>query len=69
MGQVAKKDNSSFGEGKKPRVKMKILMDSYEKGGLQVPNLKLYHEAVCLAWIKDWITLSNNKLLGLEGFQ
>lgn len=39
-----------------------------ERGGLQMPNLKLYFEATCLSWIKDWITLSNKKVLNLEGF-
>lgn len=48
---------------------MKTLMDDKARGGLQVPNLKIYHEAICLIWIKDWITISNDKLLNLEGFK
>lgn len=45
--------------GKKPRIRMKILMDDKERGGLQLLNLKIYNEAICLFWIKEWITLSN----------
>lgn len=53
---------------KKPRVKLKIMCEIKEKGGLQIPNLKLYYDAVCLAWLKDWWTLTNKKLLNIEGF-
>lgn len=53
--------------GKKPKIKFKILCDAKERGGLQLPNLELYHEAVCLSWIKDWIIVDNKKLLSIEG--
>lgn len=33
-----------------------------------MPNFRLYYEAVCLAWVKDWWTLENRRLLNLEGF-
>lgn len=55
-------------QDKRPRVKFKIMGDAKERGGLQVPNLKLYFDAVCLTWIKDWITLDSKKILNLEGF-
>lgn len=54
--------------GKKPRIRMKILMDDKEREGLQLLNLKIYNEAICLFWIKEWITLSNKKLTNVEGF-
>lgn len=54
--------------GKKPRVKLKIMVDDRTRGGLQVSNLQLYHDAVALTWIKDWMTVHNKKLLNLEGF-
>uniref|UniRef100_A0A670HKX5 Reverse transcriptase zinc-binding domain-containing protein n=1 Tax=Podarcis muralis TaxID=64176 RepID=A0A670HKX5_PODMU len=53
---------------KKPRVKLKYLTDSRERGGFGVPNLRLYYEAACLLWIKDWATLKDTDLLDLEGF-
>lgn len=34
--------------GKRPRVKMKILMDDRGRGGLQVPNFKIYQEAIAM---------------------
>lgn len=43
-------------------------MDDKERGGLQLPNFKLYQNAICLTWISGWIKLSNKKLLNLEGF-
>lgn len=56
-------------QDKKPRVKFKVMCDVKERGGLQVPNLKIYFEAVCLAWIKEWITLDNKKNLKSRGVQ
>ncbi|CAI7935205.1 Hypothetical predicted protein [Podarcis lilfordi] len=53
---------------KRPRIRFKLLTDRKEKGGFSVPNLKLYFEASCLCWIKDWINLENTDLLDLEGF-
>lgn len=52
-----------------PRVKYKLLQDAKEKGWLAFPNLKLYFEACCLVWIKDWMTLKNERLLELEGHE
>lgn len=49
------------------RIKIKCLCDRNERGGLQLPNLKLYHEAVALSWIQEWLTLSNDQILNLEG--
>lgn len=54
--------------GKKPRVKMKIMIDDRKRGGMQVPNLELYQDAVALMWTKVWMTFRNKKLLNLEGF-
>lgn len=47
--------------GKKPWVKIKVMMDDQKRGGLQVPNLELYQDAVTLSWIKDWLILRNKK--------
>lgn len=54
--------------GKKPHVKYKIMVDERSRGGLQVPNLQLYHDAVAFTWIKDWLTLHKKRMLNLEGF-
>uniref|UniRef100_A0A670K2B4 Reverse transcriptase domain-containing protein n=1 Tax=Podarcis muralis TaxID=64176 RepID=A0A670K2B4_PODMU len=55
-------------QGKRPRIKMKILIDKQERGGFALPELSLYYEAACLLWLKDWIKLENKDLLDLEGF-
>lgn len=52
---------------KRARINMKSLCDIKENGGLQMPNLKIYFEAVCLSWLQEWILVENNKLLKLEG--
>lgn len=54
--------------GKKPRIKMKSLCDLRENGGLQIPNFRIYFEAVCFLWLRDWILLEDDKLLKLVGF-
>uniref|UniRef100_A0A803TK04 Reverse transcriptase domain-containing protein n=1 Tax=Anolis carolinensis TaxID=28377 RepID=A0A803TK04_ANOCA len=64
-----KSDLSRFiWQGKKPRIKMKSLTDDKRRGGLAMPDLKMYYEANNLIWIKDWILLKNRKLLNLEGW-
>uniref|UniRef100_A0A670JU36 Reverse transcriptase domain-containing protein n=1 Tax=Podarcis muralis TaxID=64176 RepID=A0A670JU36_PODMU len=55
-------------QGKRARIKFKYLTDARERGGFAVPNLKLYYEAACLSWLKEWATLRNTDLLDLEGF-
>lgn len=47
--------------GKKARIKLKIMCDSCLRGSLQVPNFKIYCEAICLSWISKWISLQNKK--------
>uniref|UniRef100_A0A670I8A5 Reverse transcriptase domain-containing protein n=1 Tax=Podarcis muralis TaxID=64176 RepID=A0A670I8A5_PODMU len=56
-------------QGRRPRIRYKLLTDRKERGGLAVPNLRLYYEAACLCWVKDWITLENKDLLELEGVE
>ena len=53
--------------GKRPRVKYKILIDITERGGYGLPDLKLYYEAACLLWLRDWCLLKNTDVLDLEG--
>lgn len=43
--------------GGKLRVKYKILQKAKERGGLEI--LKLYFDACCLVWMKEWILLRN----------
>lgn len=54
--------------GKKPRLKMKIMCDARERGRLQVPNFRIYHEAICLTWLSSWIMPNNKKLLNVKGY-
>uniref|UniRef100_A0A670KCB4 Reverse transcriptase domain-containing protein n=1 Tax=Podarcis muralis TaxID=64176 RepID=A0A670KCB4_PODMU len=55
-------------QGKRARVKLKYLTDSRERCGFAVPNIRLYYDAACICWIKEWATLRNSDLLDLEGF-
>lgn len=62
-----KKDITNFIWGsRKPRMKYKILCDTREHGGMQLPDVERYYDACRLVWVRDWITLEN-KLLVLEG--
>uniref|UniRef100_A0A670K5X3 Reverse transcriptase domain-containing protein n=1 Tax=Podarcis muralis TaxID=64176 RepID=A0A670K5X3_PODMU len=63
------KDISKFvWQGKKPRIKFKILTDSKERGGFALPDLRLYYESAAFCWLKDWFLLENTDVLDLEGF-
>uniref|UniRef100_A0A670K7G8 Reverse transcriptase domain-containing protein n=1 Tax=Podarcis muralis TaxID=64176 RepID=A0A670K7G8_PODMU len=63
------KDISKFvWQGKKPRIKFKILTDAKERGGFALPDLKLYYEAAAFCWLKDWLLLEDTDVLDLEGF-
>lgn len=55
-------------EGRKSRIKYKVLCDAQERGDLQLPSIELYYDACCLMRIRDWIKFNNPKLLALEGF-
>uniref|UniRef100_A0A8D0E7E3 ribonuclease H n=1 Tax=Salvator merianae TaxID=96440 RepID=A0A8D0E7E3_SALMN len=55
-------------QGKKPRIRFKLMQDAKERGGLGLPNLKLYFAACCLSWIAKWFWLRDKRLLQLEGF-
>uniref|UniRef100_A0A670I0Q6 Reverse transcriptase domain-containing protein n=1 Tax=Podarcis muralis TaxID=64176 RepID=A0A670I0Q6_PODMU len=55
-------------QGKKPRIKFKILTDAKERGGFALPDLRLYYEAASFCWMKDWFLLENTDVLDLEGF-
>ena len=45
-----------------------MLIDKKERGGFGLPDHKIYYEAACFAWLKDWFLLRDNELLDLEGF-
>lgn len=63
------KDLSKFiWQYRKMRIKHKLLIDSKDRGGLELPDLKLYYKSACLSLLKDWMTLQNSDLLDLEGF-
>uniref|UniRef100_A0A670HUA2 Reverse transcriptase domain-containing protein n=1 Tax=Podarcis muralis TaxID=64176 RepID=A0A670HUA2_PODMU len=55
-------------QGKKPRIKFKILTDAKERGGFALPDLRLYYESAAFCWLKDWFLLENTDVLDLEGF-
>uniref|UniRef100_A0A670JUF4 Reverse transcriptase domain-containing protein n=1 Tax=Podarcis muralis TaxID=64176 RepID=A0A670JUF4_PODMU len=63
------KDISKFvWQGKKPRIKFKILTDAKERGGFALPDFKLYYESAAFCWLKDWLLLENTDILDLECF-
>uniref|UniRef100_G1KXY5 Reverse transcriptase zinc-binding domain-containing protein n=1 Tax=Anolis carolinensis TaxID=28377 RepID=G1KXY5_ANOCA len=43
------------------------MIDDKKRGGLGLPDLQLYHDACGLIWVKDWCTLSNTRIITLEG--
>uniref|UniRef100_A0A670ZPK2 Reverse transcriptase zinc-binding domain-containing protein n=1 Tax=Pseudonaja textilis TaxID=8673 RepID=A0A670ZPK2_PSETE len=54
-------------QGKKPRINVKAMQDMKSRGGLAFPNWELYHMATSLVWLKDWVNLTNKRILFLEG--
>ena len=66
--KIWQKDLSKFiWQGKKPRIKFKLLQDDKEKGGFGLLDLRLYYEACGVMWLKEWIILENHMTLNLEG--
>lgn len=53
-----------YGKGKIPWVKCKLLQDAKERGGLDLPDFKLYFVSCCLVWMKA--LLRNRRPLELE---
>lgn len=47
--------------------KYKILKDAKDRGGLGLPDFKLYFAANCLVWMKDRVLLRNRRILELKG--
>lgn len=43
------------------------MQEKKERGGLGLPNFELYHKACNLVWIKEWVLLTNERCLTLEG--
>uniref|UniRef100_A0A670JTK1 Reverse transcriptase domain-containing protein n=1 Tax=Podarcis muralis TaxID=64176 RepID=A0A670JTK1_PODMU len=63
------KDISKFvWQGKKPRIKFKILTDAKDRGGFALPDLRLYYESAAFCWLKQWLLLENTDILDLEGY-
>uniref|UniRef100_A0A670HXE1 Reverse transcriptase domain-containing protein n=1 Tax=Podarcis muralis TaxID=64176 RepID=A0A670HXE1_PODMU len=61
------KDISKFvWQGKKPRIKFKILTDAKDRGGFALPDLRLYYESAAFCWLKQWLLLENTDILDLE---
>uniref|UniRef100_A0A670ZNF7 Reverse transcriptase zinc-binding domain-containing protein n=1 Tax=Pseudonaja textilis TaxID=8673 RepID=A0A670ZNF7_PSETE len=54
-------------QGKKPRINVQAMQDTKSRGGLAVPNWELYYMATSLVWLKDWVKLTNKRILFLEG--
>uniref|UniRef100_A0A670HYM7 Reverse transcriptase domain-containing protein n=1 Tax=Podarcis muralis TaxID=64176 RepID=A0A670HYM7_PODMU len=63
------KDISKFvWQGKKPRIKFKILTDAKDRGGFALPDLRLYYESAAFCWLKQWLLLEDTDILDLEGY-
>lgn len=39
--------------GRKARIKYKVLIYAKERGSLQLLDLRIYYEACCLVWVRD----------------
>lgn len=52
--------------GKKASLNYEVLQDAKERGGLGLPDLKLYFSSCYLVWMKVWILLRNRRFLDLE---
>lgn len=48
----------------KKNIKCKVLQDAKRRRDISLADLKLYF-ASCLVWVKNWVTLTNRKLLEL----
>lgn len=47
-------------QGENPRIKYKLLIDSKDRGGFSLPDLRLYYEASCLCWLGECILFKNS---------
>uniref|UniRef100_A0A803TMV4 Reverse transcriptase domain-containing protein n=1 Tax=Anolis carolinensis TaxID=28377 RepID=A0A803TMV4_ANOCA len=56
-------------KSKKARIKYSTMIARKTQGGFGVPDLKLYHDACALCWLKDWVKLEKTKILNLEGHE
>lgn len=54
-------------DSKRARIKIKLLQDHKSRAGMGLPDWKTYYQACALVWLKEWITLEDNRLLNLEG--
>uniref|UniRef100_A0A803TRG2 Reverse transcriptase domain-containing protein n=1 Tax=Anolis carolinensis TaxID=28377 RepID=A0A803TRG2_ANOCA len=52
---------------KKPRIKHSTMITPKNKGGVGLPDLRMYHEACAMDWLKEWTNLQKIKILTLEG--
>uniref|UniRef100_A0A2D4IS05 Reverse transcriptase domain-containing protein n=1 Tax=Micrurus lemniscatus lemniscatus TaxID=129467 RepID=A0A2D4IS05_MICLE len=44
-------------QGKKARIKLKMLEDAKSNGGFGRPDWELYYQVSVLTWIKEWVNL------------
>lgn len=54
-------------QGKKPRLRLKAMQYFKQKAGFGLSDWVTYFKACVLVWIKEWMTLSNERFLKLEG--
>ncbi|XP_060550036.1 uncharacterized protein CXorf58 homolog isoform X1 [Pantherophis guttatus] len=52
-------------QGKRPRIILKFLQDTKDRGGVALPEWELYYQAAGLTWLKEWIELK--RILVIEG--
>lgn len=62
-------------QNQRPRIRLKVLMAAKERGGLNLPNLKLYYWAAQLravvAWVvgdleSGWVSIEQNSMPGIQ---
>lgn len=64
-----KKTSKFKWQGKRPRIKLKLLQDTKDRGGRALPEWEIYYQAAGLSWLKEWMELKNNRILTIEGHE
>lgn len=58
--------NAFIWNGRRPRIKFKVLQGEKKRGRLAVPNIKLYFQPGGMVWISEWIKIPHERLIKLE---
>lgn len=51
---------------KRLRIRLKILQETKERAGFELPEWEIYYQAAVLNWIRDWVKLRDQRIINLE---